>query len=130
MEAPESWTLALIIIMSNNHTNTINNATYDPSDNSLDAHLNTLLSNNSSDDSNGTDDLMEILARLESADGIATDVEGKLDQLLGTLDNLLTSLETRNEDTPLEDERRVTVEAEQVTVIATESNPSESALGR
>jgi len=130
VEAPESWTLALIIIMSNNHTNTINNATYDPSDNSLDAHLNTLLSNNSSDDSNGTDDLMEILARLESADGIATDVEGKLDQLLGTLDNLLTSLETRNEDTPLEDERRVTVEAEQVTVIATESNPSESALGR
>ena len=130
MEAPESWTLALIIIMSNNHTNTINNATYDPSDNSLEAHLNTLLSNNSSDDSNGTDDLMEILARLESADGIATDVEGKLDQLLGTLDNLLTSLEARNEDTPPEDGRRVTVEAEQVTIIATESNPSESALGR
>jgi len=116
--------------MSNNHTSTINNATHDPSDNSLEADLNTLLSNNSSDDSDGTDDLMEILARLESADGIATDVEGKLDQLLGTLDNLLTSLETRNEDTPPEDERRVTVEAEQVTIIATESNPSESALGR
>ncbi|KAH7916388.1 hypothetical protein BJ138DRAFT_1139619 [Hygrophoropsis aurantiaca] len=42
-------------------------------------------------------DLAELLARLESADNVAKDVEGRLDDLLGTLDSLLTSLENKQD---------------------------------
>ncbi|KIJ66458.1 hypothetical protein HYDPIDRAFT_166679 [Hydnomerulius pinastri MD-312] len=47
-----------------------------------------------------TDDseLAELLARLDSADGVANGVESRLDELLGTLDNLLSSLEPENGD--------------------------------
>lgn len=116
--------------MSNNTNDGTNSPSNSNIDDSLEAHLNALLSNSSLDDSNGTDDLTEILARLESADGIASGVEGRLDELLGTLDNLLTSMETRDDETMPENERTMTIEAEQVAVIATESNPSGPALGR
>jgi hypothetical protein len=92
-------------------------------------HLNALLSNGSLNDSSGTDDIVEILARLESADGVARDVEGRLDELLGTLDNLLTSLETRDEERIPENEGTITVKAE-FAVTSTESNICEPALGR
>ncbi|OAX39533.1 hypothetical protein K503DRAFT_865347 [Rhizopogon vinicolor AM-OR11-026] len=120
--------------MSNN--NTADNGHNGPSnkqDDSLEtdiAHLSTIISNGSLDDSNETDDLMEILARLESADGVARGVEGRLDELLGTLDNLLTSLEPHDEERIPENEKTITVEVERVAVISSESNPSGPALGR
>ncbi|OJA18056.1 hypothetical protein AZE42_05421 [Rhizopogon vesiculosus] len=120
--------------MSNN--NTADNGHNIPSnrlDDSLEAditHLSALISNGSLDDSNETDDLKEILARLESADGVAKGVEGRLDELLGTLDNLLTSLEPHDEERIPENETTITVEAEQVAVISSESNPSGPTLGR
>lgn len=75
-------------------------------------HLNALLSNGSLNDSSGTDDIAEILAHLESADGVARGIEGRLDELLGTLDNLLTSLEKRDEERIQENEGTITVKAE------------------
>ncbi|KIL00785.1 hypothetical protein PAXRUDRAFT_123899, partial [Paxillus rubicundulus Ve08.2h10] len=42
-------------------------------------------------------DLLELLARLDSADGMARGVESRLDEILGTLDNLLTSLEPKDD---------------------------------
>lgn len=116
--------------MSNN--NTANNGTNDPSksrlDSSLEAditQLNSFLLNGSLDHSNETDDLMEALARLESADGIARGVEGRLDELLGTLDDLLTSLEACDEKKTPENERTIAVEVERVEVIPTERDRSD-----
>jgi hypothetical protein len=130
VEAPVLRDLHSSFIMSNNTNDGTNSPSNSNIDNSLEAHLNSLLSNSSLDDSNGTDDLTEILARLESADGIASGVEGRLDELLETLDNLLISMETRDGETMPENERTMTIEAEQVAVIATESNPSGPAFGR
>ncbi|KAF8844119.1 hypothetical protein BDN67DRAFT_963212 [Paxillus ammoniavirescens] len=50
-------------------------------------------------DQNPTNDseLSELLARLDSADGMARGVESRLDEILGTLDNLLTSLEPKDD---------------------------------
>ncbi|KAG1868291.1 hypothetical protein DFJ58DRAFT_742681 [Suillus subalutaceus] len=110
--------------MSNN--NTADTGTNGHSNNRLDsgleadiAHLNTLLLNGSLDGGHETEDLMEILARLDSADGVAKGIEGKLEGILGTLDNLLTSLETRDEASIAE--KTISVEAERVTVSSTES---------
>jgi hypothetical protein len=68
---------------------------------------------------------MEALARLESADGIARGVEGRLDELLGTLDDLLTSLEACDEKKTPENERTIAVEVERVEVIPTERDRSD-----
>ncbi|KAG1813997.1 uncharacterized protein BJ212DRAFT_1365002 [Suillus subaureus] len=110
--------------MSNN--NNADTGTNGPLNNRLDsnleadiAHLNTLLLNGSLDGSHETEDLMEILARLESADGMAKGIEEKLDGILGTLDNLLTSLETRDEASITE--KTISEEAERVTTSSTES---------
>ncbi|KAJ6520186.1 hypothetical protein C8R45DRAFT_51868 [Mycena sanguinolenta] len=56
------------------------------------AELNELLSKETLDDA-GEASVAELLARLESADGVAKGVENKLDTLLGNLNNLLASLE-------------------------------------
>ncbi|KAG8219373.1 hypothetical protein J3R82DRAFT_291 [Butyriboletus roseoflavus] len=42
-------------------------------------------------------ELLELLARLDSADTVASGVEAKLDGILGTLDDLLTSLELKDD---------------------------------
>jgi hypothetical protein len=104
--------------------NTADTGTNGPSNNRLDnsleadiAHLNTLL-NGSSDGSHETEDLTEILARLDSADGVAKGIEGRLDGILGTLDNLLSSLETGDKASVVE--KTITIEEEQVTVSSTE----------
>ncbi|KAJ7665438.1 hypothetical protein DFH06DRAFT_313480 [Mycena polygramma] len=60
------------------------------------AELNELLSRETLDEA-GEASVEELLARLESADGVAKGVENKLDALLGNLDNLLASLE-KNDD--------------------------------
>ncbi|KAJ7754992.1 hypothetical protein DFH07DRAFT_496872 [Mycena maculata] len=64
------------------------------------AELNELLSRDTLDDA-GEASVAELLARLESADGVATGVENKLDVLLGNLDNLLAALE--KDDAPQPD---------------------------
>ncbi|KAJ6463745.1 hypothetical protein DFH09DRAFT_552353 [Mycena vulgaris] len=56
------------------------------------AELSELLSKDTLDDA-GEASVAELLARLESADGVAKGVESKLDSLLGNLDSLLASLE-------------------------------------
>ncbi|KAJ7103183.1 hypothetical protein B0H15DRAFT_942680 [Mycena belliarum] len=56
------------------------------------AELSELLSKDTLDDA-GEASVAELLARLESADGVAKGVESKLDSLLGNLDTLLASLE-------------------------------------
>lgn len=116
------------MIMSNN--NTADTGSNGPPINRLDsnleadiAHLNTLLLNGSLDGSHETENLMEMLARLDSADGVAEGIEGRLDGILGTLDNLLTSLETRDEASIAE--KSVSVEAEQVIVSSTESKTTD-----
>lgn len=43
-------------------------------------------------------ELSELLARMDSADTMANGVEAKLDDILDTLDDLLTSLEPKNSD--------------------------------
>ncbi|KAJ6469591.1 hypothetical protein C8R47DRAFT_1325505 [Mycena vitilis] len=60
------------------------------------AELNELLSRETLDEA-GEASVEELLARLESADGVAKGVENKLDALLGNLDTLLASLE-KNDD--------------------------------
>lgn len=58
--------------------------------------LTTLLSQdslNSEDDAN----VVELLQRLEKADGVAQGVEDKLDNILGKLDGLISSLESKND---------------------------------
>jgi site-specific recombinase XerD len=60
------------------------------------AQLNQLLSQESLDDADEAS-VAELLARLESADGVAEGVENKLDALLGNLDSLLASLEQGDE---------------------------------
>ncbi|KAJ7109845.1 hypothetical protein C8R44DRAFT_985892 [Mycena epipterygia] len=60
------------------------------------AELSELLSKDTLDDA-GEASVAELLARLESADGVAKGVESKLDALLGNLDSLLASLE-ENDD--------------------------------
>jgi len=116
------------------YNNIPDNESNDPLNSRLEAdvtHLNTLLSNGTLDGSDETEDLMEILARLESADGMARGVEGKLDEILGTLDNLLISLETPCEAEILDNERSISVEVERVTVTSAESDhPSEPAVAR
>lgn len=47
-------------------------------------------------------ELPELLARLDSADAVASGVEARLDEILGTLDDLLTSLELKDSDKPQE----------------------------
>ncbi|KAH7927254.1 hypothetical protein BV22DRAFT_1032006 [Leucogyrophana mollusca] len=59
------------------------------------ARLNTLLSRDNLN-ANEETDLSELLARLESADGVAKGVEDRLDDILGTLDSLLTTLENKH----------------------------------
>ncbi|KAG1742720.1 uncharacterized protein EDB91DRAFT_1247527 [Suillus paluster] len=127
--------MALVIakIMSNN--NTTDTETNGPSNSKLDssleadiAHLSNLVINGSLDGSNETEDLIEILARLESADGMAQGIEGRLDDILGTLDDLLTSLEADDEAKIMENEKTISVEAERVAVASAESNPSGPAL--
>jgi hypothetical protein len=114
--------------MSNN--NTADTGTNGPSNNRLDssleadiAHLDTLLLNGSLDGSHETEDLMEILARLDSAEGVAKGIEGKLDGILETLDDLLTSFESRDEASIAE--KTILVEAEQVTISSTESKTTD-----
>ncbi|KAF8628205.1 hypothetical protein AX15_003995 [Amanita polypyramis BW_CC] len=48
---------------------------------------------------NGDDgtDVSELLSKLEDADGMAIDVEGKLDDILKNLDKLLQSIEEQPE---------------------------------
>ncbi|KAJ7492269.1 hypothetical protein FB451DRAFT_1388685 [Mycena latifolia] len=60
------------------------------------AELSELLSKDTLDDA-GEASVAELLARLESADGVAKGVENKLDALLGNLDTLLASLEQNND---------------------------------
>ncbi|KAJ7459048.1 hypothetical protein B0H11DRAFT_2060208 [Mycena galericulata] len=60
------------------------------------AELSELLSKDTLDDA-GEASVAELLARLESADGVATGVESKLDSLLGNLDNLLAALEKKED---------------------------------
>ncbi|KAG2136508.1 uncharacterized protein EDB93DRAFT_1168928 [Suillus bovinus] len=115
-------------MMSNNNT-AADTGTHSPSINKLDsnleadiAHLSTLLLNGSLNGSHGTEDLMEILAHLDSADDVAKGIEGKLDGILGTLDNLLTSLETHDEASI--EEKVVSVEAERV-IVSTESKTTD-----
>jgi len=52
----------------------------------------------SADDS----ELPELLARLDGAHTMANGVEAKLDEILGTLDDLLTTLEPKGNDKPQE----------------------------
>lgn len=47
-------------------------------------------------------ELSELLARLDNADTMAGGVEARLDGILGTLDDLLTSLEPKDSDKPQE----------------------------
>ena len=47
-------------------------------------------------------ELSELLARLDSANTMASGVEAKVDEILGTLDDLLTSLEPKDSDNPQE----------------------------
>ncbi|KAG9313926.1 hypothetical protein JVU11DRAFT_4698 [Chiua virens] len=47
-------------------------------------------------------ELAELLARLDGADTVASEVEAKLDGILGTLDNLLSTLEPKDSDKPQE----------------------------
>jgi len=54
----------------------------------------------------------ELLARLDSAVAVAGGVEARLDEILGTLDDLLTSLEPKCSDKPQE-----------VTIPRSESQP-------
>lgn len=61
------------------------------------AELNELLSKETLDDA-GEASVVELLARLESADGVAKGVENKLDALLGNLDSLLATLEKDEND--------------------------------
>lgn len=59
------------------------------------AQLTVLLSQetlSSDDDAN----IVELLQRLESADGMAEGVENKLDDILGKLDGLISSLESKD----------------------------------
>jgi hypothetical protein len=61
------------------------------------AQLTTLLSQetlSSDDDAN----VIELLQRLESADGMAQGVENKLDDILEKLDGLINSLESKGDD--------------------------------
>lgn len=60
------------------------------------AELNDLLSKDTLDDA-GEASVAELLARLETANGVATGVENKLDALLGNLDNLLAALEKKDD---------------------------------
>jgi hypothetical protein len=48
--------------------------------------------------SEGETEIAELLQRLESADGMATGVESKLDSLLGNLDDMLASLEPSSKE--------------------------------
>ncbi|KAH7886261.1 hypothetical protein F5I97DRAFT_1787743, partial [Phlebopus sp. FC_14] len=59
--------------------------------------LSALLADSDQNPSNASG-LAELLAQLETADGVATGVESKLDEILDTLDNLLTSLEHKDGD--------------------------------
>lgn len=58
------------------------------------AQLTSLLSQDTLD-SQGEASVVELLQRLENADGIAKGMESKLDTVLDNLDNLLASLENR-----------------------------------
>ncbi|KAJ6609333.1 hypothetical protein B0H10DRAFT_2064390 [Mycena sp. CBHHK59/15] len=60
------------------------------------AQLNQLLSQESLDNAEEAS-VAELLARLESADGVTKGVESKLDALLGNLDSLLETLEKEGE---------------------------------
>ncbi|KAF7347526.1 hypothetical protein MVEN_01508800 [Mycena venus] len=65
------------------------------------AELNELLSKETLDDSEEAS-VAELLARLESADGVAKGVESKLDALLGNLDSLLAVLEEKEKTDEVE----------------------------
>jgi hypothetical protein len=67
------------------------------------AELNELLSKETLDDA-GEASVAELLARLESADGVAKGVETKLDALLGNLDSLLAALEEEKADTSVQED--------------------------
>ncbi|KAK7063917.1 hypothetical protein R3P38DRAFT_17374 [Favolaschia claudopus] len=81
------------------------------------AELSELLSKDTLDDT-GEASIAELLARLESADGVAKGVENKLDTLLGNLDVLLSTLEKENTEDPKQNKPE---SAEQ----SAEENPSD-----
>lgn len=57
------------------------------------AQLTSLLSQDSLDET-GEANVVELLQRLEAAEGVAKGVESRLDGILGNLDNLLATLES------------------------------------
>ncbi|KAG2365465.1 hypothetical protein BDR07DRAFT_1607451 [Suillus spraguei] len=114
----------------------MNNSTSDtrtdgPSNNVLDSALETTLAHlNTLTGSTEEEDIMKILERLDSANGVAKDVEGKLDGILGTLDDLLTSLSKTYAEASIAEET-ISTETERVTVSSTESKTTDGpALSR
>ncbi|TFY50561.1 hypothetical protein EVJ58_g10997 [Rhodofomes roseus] len=85
--------------------------------NTLDADLallQTLLAQGQNDESEA--DVAEILRRLETADGIATGLESRLDDIMGNIDTMLGALEPQGrvverESVMVEDERVVPIAA-------------------
>lgn len=67
-------------------------------------------------------DITELLRRLEAADGVATGLEDRLDEIIGGLDNLLGTLETgeqqvgTSQETATEDDSVVQEEQTRVVV--------------
>ncbi|EIW87196.1 hypothetical protein CONPUDRAFT_161789 [Coniophora puteana RWD-64-598 SS2] len=59
--------------------------------------LQALLSNGELD-GDGVENLAELLSRLEDANGVAEGVESRLDDVIGTLDTLLASLEQQEQE--------------------------------
>lgn len=58
--------------------------------------ISSLMDQHGISDSNDEVDISELLNRLESADGMAKGVEGRLDDILEDLDRLLESMERRS----------------------------------
>ncbi|OCH90557.1 hypothetical protein OBBRIDRAFT_793221 [Obba rivulosa] len=81
-----------------------------PSGGSLDSDLALLSLLLQQSEANGDEgDVIELLRRLESADGIARDVESRLDDMIGGLDSLLGALEPGAEGTIVSQSTSVTV---------------------
>jgi len=78
------------------------------------AELEELLSRETLDDA-GEASVAELLARLESADGVAKGVENKLDALLGNLDSLLAALEEEKPDDSVQNDSQQPPPASQST---------------
>ncbi|KAF8640605.1 hypothetical protein AX17_000266 [Amanita inopinata Kibby_2008] len=68
----------------------------------IDVSVMSLLMSQYNVDASGDDaDISELLEQLENADGIANGIENRLDDVLGSLDDLLELLESGTEDTRL-----------------------------